>query len=216
MSNIQTWDQLFKTAEEAGVSFDPIPEGAYEAIIEKADAKTTSNGKGMIAVTCKVDGGPYDGRKFWNNFTISPESSNAMAFFFRHMQVLGFTNEFFATCPPPLQGGTQRLAAVMNERHPRFRAQLGIKEYGGTLRNEVKQISVSALGQTAGIAPAPASGVVPGVPPVATAPVVPVPAAPSTPETAPVQPAVPVEPVAPAAPAEPPQPAAGGAPKPPF
>ncbi len=75
---------LLKAAGDAG--FSVIPAGAYDVVVDSASHKQVSGGaKEAIAVQFKVESGPYAGQSVFNNFVLSPDNANALAFFFRHM-----------------------------------------------------------------------------------------------------------------------------------
>jgi hypothetical protein len=180
------WADLQKAAGDAG--FDVLPPGEYDARIESATAKPTANNKDSIAVQFKVEGGPYDGKSFFNNFVISPENANALAFFFRHMAALGLGEAYFAVNPP-----LERVAADLQGR--RCRATLSKRMWNDTERNQVDGIRPPAAGSVSVPAvPAP-SGTTTPMPSVTSAavpapPVVPPPAVKPSPATRPGPPTV--------------------------
>ena len=94
------WGELLEVAAQGG-SFEPLPDGSYEVVIKEAEHKITSGGKLMFVVKFQVIAGPHTNRLVWNNFVISPESPNAMSFFFQHMSVFGLVRDFFASQPTP-------------------------------------------------------------------------------------------------------------------
>jgi hypothetical protein len=142
--NSVNWSELMEAAEEGG-AYDALPEGAYTAKILDATVKTTGNGKPMIAATFEVAAGPYSGRRFWNNFVITKDNPNAMAWFFRHMKALGLGKDFFAM-GPSLEATAQQLVGKTCV------ATLGVRTYQGETRNEVKKIE-SANTSTSAHAP---------------------------------------------------------------
>lgn len=91
-----SWADLAKTAAEGN---KPVPANEYNVFVEKAVAKSASTGKKMFAVTFKIMDGEYKGKPIWNNFTVSPENPNALAYFFSHMEALGLDQAFFAGDP---------------------------------------------------------------------------------------------------------------------
>src|SRR5512146_1057428 len=92
------WDDLLKIADGAG--FPPLPVGEYLVVVDKAEAKQSQTGKDMIKVVFRVVAGPSANRTIFNNFVLSPESPNAVGFFFRHMTAMGLDIEFFKSNPP--------------------------------------------------------------------------------------------------------------------
>lgn len=177
-----TFGQLMQAAEEAGGSFDTLPEAEYNVEIVEAEYASASTGKPMIKVTFKVMDGPHAGRKLWNNFVMTTDNPNALRFFITHMKNLGVTDQWFASASalPPEQALRQLAPQLVG-----CRAQVTVKhrEFEGTTRENIKAVKryngpiVSATGP-----PATATG----LPPATTAadPVTPpAPAPPATPDT---------------------------------
>lgn len=147
------WADLTKAAGDAG--FDPIPASIYDVIVDEASATQSSNGKDMIKATFKVEGGPHDTRKIFNQFVISPDSPNGLAFFFRHMAVLGLKEDFFATNPT-----TEAVAAAIVGK--RCRVKVSIRQWNEQDRNQVDSVLPPVAG--AGPTVAPTITVTPGPP----------------------------------------------------
>lgn len=201
---IRSWGDLLNDAGGAGDSFEPLPPGDYDFVISQADATQTQNGKTMYKVRAKVEGnGPHAGRLVFHNFTISPESPNALAIFFRQMNVLGLNREFFAQNP-----SDHHVAEELKEK--RFRGQVVIKTWNNQEQNEIKQFYTAVSGGT----PTPGSGIPSPSPAPAAGPPVPQ-AAPPAPPAAPPAPAPAAPYAAPAVQAAPPAPAPAAAPAPP-
>jgi hypothetical protein len=181
------WQDLQKAAGDA--AFTPVPVGVYDVYVDTAEATQSSTGKDMIKVTFKVQNGPHEGRGIFNQFVISPDSANALAFFFRHMAALGLDEAFFAVNPP-----LETVAATLVGRT--CRVKVGIREYQGQDRNEVQQVLPATAGTATTTPPAPAqlptpAANQPAAPAVSTSQ--PSPAAPTAPPASPA-------PVAPASP----------------
>jgi hypothetical protein len=194
--------QLMK---DAGEGFKPIAPGQYNAEVAKCEAVTSGTGKPMLKVQMRIIGGPSEGRIVFDNIVITAGNPNALMFFFRDMAALGLDAAYFAQNPP-----FEQVAAALLGRPCMI--NVGIKQYQGTDRNEVKNYAPISGGQVGvPVAAAPQFG--PGqVPQAAPAPVVAAPAPAPVPQVAapaPVAPApAPVPaPVAPA-PVAPPVPAA--------
>lgn len=183
------WNDLQKAAGEAG--FDPVPAGTYDVIIDNAAAKPTNTGKQMVAVQFKVESGPYAGKVIFNQFVLSPENPNALAFFFRHMNAIGLSSEYFSTNPP-----LERVAADLTGR--RCRVSVSIRRWNDTDRNNVDAVAPPLGGPAASPPP----------PPPGSAPAPSVTPAPSTSSSPAPAPAPPVPPAASpsSAPATPPPP----------
>jgi hypothetical protein len=199
---IKSWGDLLNDAGGAGDSFEPIPPGDYDFEISQADVKQTQNGKTMYSVRCKVESGPHANRLVFHNFVVSPENPNALAMFFRQLNVLGLNREFFAQNP-----GDHHVAEALVGK--RFRGQVTIKTWQGQDRNEVKQFYTAVSGALGNGTPTPGPQIPtpqasqpappPAAPPAAPAP------APAPAYAAPAQPApAPAPQAAPAAPAPPP------------
>ncbi len=159
------WDELQANAQES--NFEALPVGPYDVEIDKAETKTSSTGKTMYAVQFKVLNGPHAGRKVFNQFVISPESPGALGFFFSHMKALGLDAAFFNAGPTD----DQVCNALLGRK---AMITLGMKQYQGEDRNDVKKIAPLAGGATASVAPPPP----PGVPNIPTPPAAGAPEAP--------------------------------------
>jgi hypothetical protein len=173
MTNL-SWDDLVKDAGDVG-SFEPLPESDYDLEIKDAKFKPTKTGKKMYEITCKVVGGAHNGRQVWDNLVVSPDSPNALAFFFRKMAALGLTVDYFKTNP-----SDEAIVAALRGR--RFRGHVGFRTYNGEKRNELQKYYPATGGGVpempgAGAPPAPAAAPpAPAAPPVAAAPPAPAPA----------------------------------------
>lgn len=183
-----SWSSLM---EEAGGSFEALPEGDYDAEVIACEYKTTSKGKEMWVATLRILTGPHAGRQVWNNFVLTPGNPNALRFFFQHMNVLGLGQEFFMANPHPTQVSDSLVGR-------RARIKVVQRSYQGRITN-----NVSAFMSVGGI---------PTAPPTPATPAPPMPAAP--PQQMPQAPPVPAPqpPPPPPAPPAPPQPPAPPAP----
>lgn len=199
-----SWLELM---DSAGGGFEPVPDGEYDIIVKETEAKKTGNGKDMIAAKLQITVGPHANRLIWNNFTISPESPNAMSYFFQHMGIFGMDRNFFAQNP-----SIEQVAQTMLNRPARI--QVGTRQYQGQNRNEVKKImpsfgqpaaapvgmpAAATLAAPVAAAPAPVAPV--AVPAPAPVPVAAAPVAAPAPVPAPAPIAAAPAPVAPVAPA---------------
>lgn len=148
---IRSWDDLLNDAGGAGDSFEPLPSGDYDFEISQADVAQTQNGKTMYKVRCKVEAGPHKDRLVFHQFVISPENPNALAMFFRQMNVLGLNRDYFSANPSDHQ-----VAESLKGR--RFRGQVTIKQWNGQDRNEIKQFFTALNGSLGNGAAAPSPG----------------------------------------------------------
>jgi hypothetical protein len=157
------WSDLQKAAGEAA-GFEPVPAGTYDVVVDSAQAKPTSSGKNMIAVKFKVENGPYVGKIVYNQFVLSPDNENALAFFFRHMAALGLGEGYFATQPP-----LERVATDLTGR--RCQIKVSIRQWQSTDRNNVDAVAPPAGGPVP--VPAVSNTGLPGIPAAGPAPVTP-------------------------------------------
>jgi len=198
MPNI-SWDNLVEAAGEAGKAFEPLPNDNYNFVVSEAEVGESKTGKKSIGITAIVENGPYAKRKVWNTWYISPDSPNALAYFFREMAIFGLNLEFWKSKP------SDELI-VSNLINKRFVGGLKTTEYpvdSGKKKNEFESFAApngAATGNAAatiGSTPSPAvnSGA-PSVPSVPTTPQVPQAAAPQV-AAAPGVPSIPTTPQVP-------------------
>ena len=72
--------EQYNEAKEApgGGSFDPVPEGVYEATIEGTDIKQNRAGSGeYLKMKWRISGGQYGGRIVWDNITTSHQDDKS-------------------------------------------------------------------------------------------------------------------------------------------
>ena len=154
------WTDLLKEAE-AGGTFDPLPSGTYDVEVVKASHKVAQSGKSMFEVQFKVLTGPHANRVVWNRYVVSPENPKALGFFFSNMKALGLGTEFFSASPSDDQVANGLVGKSC-------RVELGLSEYQGTVRNEVKKTMPPEGGAT--VISAPAATAAPTFPAAAPAP----------------------------------------------
>lgn len=201
------WDQLIKTANDAG--FFVLPVGDYACRITNADVRKSGTGKDQIKVRWEVLTGPMVGKSVNDNMTISPESATAVAIFFRQMDAIGLTEDFFKGGQTGVKPSLPHVASAMVGRTATL--SIGHREWNNQTQMDVKAIRPL---QGVGGAPMPQVGgpPVPGVPAPPVAP--PMPPVPTAPQPQMVQtnganapaPAAPPPPMAPPAPMAPPPP----------
>ena len=71
----------YDAAEEAAKpdTFEPIPAGDYQVMVENAEIVTTKSLTGkMLKLTLQVCGGQYDGRLVWDQLLLQHESEKAV------------------------------------------------------------------------------------------------------------------------------------------
>jgi hypothetical protein len=65
----------FNLKDVKGQSFDPIPEGRYTVVVDKAEITTTKeSGNPMIKATLKIVEGDFKNRLAWDNFVLTEKS----------------------------------------------------------------------------------------------------------------------------------------------
>lgn len=199
---VRSWADLLNDAGDAGGSFEPLPVGDYDFIIDSAEATQSTSGKTMYKIKAKVVSGPMAKRIVWHQFVVSPDSNVALNIFFRHMNVLGLGPAFFATNPSDHQ-----VAEHLTGRT--FRGQIQIRQWQGQDRNEIKQFWSMPTGgvPVANVAGPGSSMPTPAPAPAFAAPAVPAPAPTpqvvAPPAPAPIQQTVAAPPVPDAAPPAP-------------
>lgn len=169
----------------AGQAAKILETGAYNFLVTKSAAsKTNAGDKDTIKITLVVEGGPRNGTTAWHQFTITPDSENAMAMFFRQMGAFGLDASFFATLPRG-SAGVAKIAEALVQR--RIRANVIHEPYNGEPRVRLERFAKAA---GPGAVPAPGAGVVlPAAPAAVAAPQpvgVPSPVAAPAPQPAPV------------------------------
>lgn len=179
MSHIE-WGVLFNDAKTA--SFDALPPGEYDVYVAEAEAKVAqTSGKQMIKTKLQVESGPHAGRIVWNNHVLSPDSPQAMGFWFREMKAWGLDTEFFTKGSPSME----MIAVELVNRRARIKTEKRV--WNGQEQTDVKQIKPAvgpapvAGSPTPSAAPsaAPTSSATPSPAPAPVTPSTPVPEAPS-------------------------------------
>ena len=189
---------------EAGEGFSPIPPGPYTVECEKAEATKSSTSKPQIRVTLRVLGGDHNGRKLFDQFTLTAGNPAALGFFFDNMAAFGLDRSFFSQLQ--MNDPMPYVAQMLLGRQCNI--AVGIEPYQGVDRNKVKQYRPIAGGQAPapmaqqagvpGYAPAPAMGAMPVAQPQAPQPQFPPQQPPAGfPPQQPYAPQVPQPPVAP-------------------
>jgi len=124
MSTID-WNKVKEDAKSIEDGEYPVaPKGRYTVEFAKATAKLSSTGKEMIqARVIVVTDGPHKGVSFLDHFVVNPENSQALAFLFQNLNIIGvgdiLTNG----------GSLEQVAAAMTGR--RVEADLIVEKYKG-------------------------------------------------------------------------------------
>lgn len=126
-----SFKQLQDQAKEAGIG-EPLPPGRYTVkAVEATAGRTKAGDKDKIDVKFSVVSGPHANRKLFNQYTISPDNNNALAFFFRHMAAFGLGPDFFASEPTIQQVASSLLEKVVD-------VDVIIDTYNNEERNKIK------------------------------------------------------------------------------
>lgn len=189
------WGELMAGVAEA---LQPVPKGAYDVVVSKCDAKTSSTNKSMWAMQMKIEGGPHNGRVIFNNLTLTTDNPQALRMFFVNMHALGLDQQFFMSNPTP----TQIANALVGRR---ARVEIDHRDFQGQKRENVKRLMPASGVFPAGTQVPTMTGPGPGIPGASPIPTPGVPPSPA-----------PTPPVAsPGIPAPQPAPAYGTPPAPP-
>lgn len=136
MSDGILWSDLVK---EFSGGFEPLPNGDYDVVAETAEYVVSKNGKDMIKVKFKVQGGPSNGRTVYWNCVFSPRkptgevNEGALRAWFGNLSCFGLKAAFFGVNP-----SMDQIAAAMEGK--RVIITLGTREYNGQEQNEVKRV----------------------------------------------------------------------------
>lgn len=148
------YSALVQQAKDSGAatSYDPLPEGEYNFVVEKAEATNSKKGDPQLVLTLKVtDEGEHKNRKLWHRMTFIPGNGVGLAINFRQIDTLGGT-------PILEQGGSLAQVAGFLTGKTGL-ARVIQKEWNDKLQNEVKDIkkgAAAAAGIGGGFNPSPA------------------------------------------------------------
>lgn len=185
----RSFADLKKTADDAT---RPLPDGAYEVVVSKAEATMASTGSPMIKAQLRVIDGQFKNRVLFTNFVLSVDSDFALSIFFNNMAALGLDDAFFNTLTDDHALAMETIAQLILGRQAT--ANVSSRTWNGQLRNEVGNLTRSASAgvfnnNTYGISPA--GGASSMTPPSGLPATPPVPSIPSTNAAAPSVPSVP-------------------------
>ena len=87
------YQALVQEAKDSGASttYEPLPNGEYNVVVDKAEAKQSKKGDPQLVVVFKVTDGPFKGRLMWQYMTFIPGNSVGLAINFRQLDTLGAT-----------------------------------------------------------------------------------------------------------------------------
>lgn len=144
-----TFGDLLRQAAEQGATFDVLEAGTYVAKIIESEYKQSSNGKPQIKTRWEVMVGPKAGFKgLWNYFTLTVDSPQAMAIFYRQMVALGVTNEFLGTLANVApETAMKQIAMVLQDKAAQIKVIVD-KEYNN---NKIDRINPLPIDMVAGL-----------------------------------------------------------------
>lgn len=151
------WDSILE--EQSATSEDSaIPAGTYAVEVASAADKVAQSGNHMIALTCRVIGGPYDGRLLWTNIVFATTNTTAMKFTLRKLNALGVGREWLATENPNAATiAAKVVGAVVN-------AEVTVREWNGENRNDIQTFKRAEGAAAAKAVAAPSDIPVPVIP----------------------------------------------------
>lgn len=91
----RTFQELLNEAAEAGLSTWTPEAGPYDMDIVRANYKDGKKGTPEFGVQWKVQGGPHDGKSFWDNFRFASPTNTAMTL--KALAAFGLDADFFGT-----------------------------------------------------------------------------------------------------------------------
>lgn len=129
---LKSWKDMVADSETTEKpKYELLEDGTYDFVIEEAEHRTSSTGKDGYNISTVVESGPYKGRKVFDTFWISPESSVSMGIFFRQMNEIGLDQDFWRSEPDDAQicaaltgkrfKGTTKKDTHNNKTNNRFR-----------------------------------------------------------------------------------------------
>jgi len=141
------YQDLVKQAQESGAStsYEPVPEGPYEVVIEDSKVEPTKKGDPMITLTLKVVEGEHKNRKFWHRMAFIPGNGVGLAINFRQLDALGAT--------PMLENGASLEQVAAYVKNKRAVAKIGFGKNAYADKNEVKDLKASASADNSGLTP---------------------------------------------------------------
>lgn len=126
------WDKILDEQESVDSEYSALPANSYDVVIDSAEAVKAGSGNQMIKVTCKVQGGPFNGRLLWTNIVFATDNATAMRFTLRKLKALGITQEWLSATNPNTATIAKKLEGILAT------AEVEIRQYQGEDRNEIK------------------------------------------------------------------------------
>lgn len=147
------YNALVQEAKASGATttYEPLPEGDYNVVVDKAEATNSKKGDPQIKITYKVlDEGAHKNRLLWQYMTFIPGNGTGLAINFRQLDTLGAT-------PLLEQGGSLAQVAGFLLGKTAL-AKVTQRPAGEKIYNDIKDLKKGAAPAMGGFtAPAPAS-----------------------------------------------------------
>jgi hypothetical protein len=147
------WKELRENAGDDGVT--RVPDGWYDCTIKSTKVGQTSSGYKKINTRFVVMNGPYAGGGVFKDFIITNDKPGGLKFFFRHMAVLGITNDQFTD-----DLSLEMLADRLLDRTAQV--QVGTRVWNEQEYAEVKDLKVLTTGSVFDFTPLLPTPAVPG------------------------------------------------------
>lgn len=143
------FSELIKQAAEA--KFTVIPVNEYAIVARDCSATKSSTNKDMLKLSVKVLVGPFKDSSVITQQTLSPENPAAVAIFLKFLDAFGLDEEFLAALPPREDGGPNMSAVASAIKGRAAMAEVGIHEWQGEDRNDIKRFKKPTAEQQAAI-----------------------------------------------------------------
>lgn len=141
------YQSLIAQAQASGATstYEPLPVGDYNVVVEKAEATNSKKGDPQLVITFKVADGPFQNRKLWHRLTFIPTNGIGLAINFRQLDALG--------CTPILeQGGSlAQVAGFLLGKTASVKVEQ--REWNDKIQNDVAEVSKSSAPAAGGFAP---------------------------------------------------------------
>ena len=113
-------------------SFEPIPDGIYDAVLSEVAVKVSQKGDDYLAFTFTLTD-EYEGRKAWRNFSLLPQSLWAL----KGALVAFGVDKDDLTGSMTMEGLVELCTSNIGSA---CRLELTIKEWNSKLSNDVKKV----------------------------------------------------------------------------
>lgn len=171
MSDELNWDDVLGEVEaeekenpDTGNSFEAIPKGPYNVLVQDTLSKPSASGKEMIKLELQVTDGPYANRKLFNYIVFSPENPKAMRMTLMRLGAFGITREFIATTRPSVGNiaellvGRKAVAVVGIQESGDYKGSNEVKSFRA-IEGEVQAAPTATSSKPAGVPNIPAPSV---------------------------------------------------------